>query len=41
MSIYVWIEPKNIDKFGKFLNLFFQQLLVLNMGELPQDNPEL
>jgi type IV secretion system protein VirD4 len=41
MSIYVVIKPSNIDKFGKFLNLFFQQLLVLNMDELPQDNPEL
>jgi type IV secretion system protein VirD4 len=41
MSVYVWIEPANIDKFGKFLNLFFQQLLVLNMREMPQDNPAL
>lgn len=41
MSIYVVIKPSNIDKFGKLLNLFFQQLLVLNMDELPQDNPAL
>lgn len=41
MSIYVCIKPGNIDKFGKLLNLFFQQLLLLNMNELPQDNPEL
>lgn len=41
MSVYVVIKPSNIDKFGKFLNLFFQQLLVQNMAELPQDNPDL
>ncbi|MDR2207465.1 MAG: type IV secretory system conjugative DNA transfer family protein [Azoarcus sp.] len=41
MSIYVVIRPANIDKFGQFLNLFFQQLLVLNMDELPEENPEL
>lgn len=41
MSIYVVIKPSNIDKFGRFLNLFFQQLLVLNMDKLPQDDPSL
>jgi type IV secretion system protein VirD4 len=41
MSIYVVIKPSNIDKFGAFLNLFFQQLLVLNMDKLPQDDPSL
>lgn len=41
MSIYVVIKPSNIDKFGKLLNLFFQQLLVLNMDKLPQDDPSL
>jgi type IV secretion system protein VirD4 len=41
MSIYVVIKPSAIDKFGKFLNLFFQQLLLQNMNELPQDNPAL
>ncbi|KXB17371.1 type IV secretory system conjugative DNA transfer family protein [Xylella fastidiosa] len=41
MSIYVVVKPANIDKFSKFLNLFFQQLLVLNMDKLPQDDPSL
>lgn len=41
MSIYVCIKPANIDKYGKLLNLFFQQLLVLNMDKLPQDDPSL
>lgn len=41
MSIYVVISPKKIDRFGKFLNLFFQQMLMQNMGELPENNPAL
>jgi len=41
MSIYVCIRPRNIDKFGELLNLFFQQLLKLNMDTEPQDDPEL
>ncbi|MDM0029134.1 type IV secretory system conjugative DNA transfer family protein [Variovorax saccharolyticus] len=41
MSIYVTISPDNIAKFGPFLNLFFQQLLALNLRKLPQDDPEL
>jgi len=41
MSVYVVIKPNNIGKFGKFLNLFFQQLLTLNMATLPQDDPTL
>jgi type IV secretion system protein VirD4 len=41
MSIFVVISPKNIDKYGKFLNLFFQQALTLNMDKLPQDDPTL
>lgn len=41
MTIYVCIKPKNIEKFGLFLNLFFQQLILENLNELPQDNPAL
>lgn len=41
MTIYVVISPGNIHSFGKFLNLFFSQLLTLNMRELPETNPEL
>ena len=41
MSVYVVIKARNIDKFGKFLNLFFQQLLVLNMDKLPEEDPSL
>jgi type IV secretion system protein VirD4 len=41
MSIYVCIKPGNIDKYGSLLNLFFQQLLTLNMRQLPEDNPRL
>lgn len=41
MSIYVCIKPANIGKFGQLLNLFFQQLLLLNMDKQPADDPEL
>lgn len=41
MSIYVVIKPSSIEKFSVFLNLFFQQLLMLNMAEQPPQNPEL
>jgi len=41
MSIYVCIKPKNIGKFGKLLNLFFEQLLAMNLDTLPKDDPSL
>lgn len=41
MTIYVSIKPANIDKFGKLLNLFFHQLLAVNLDKLPQDDPSL
>jgi type IV secretion system protein VirD4 len=41
MSVYVVIKPKNIGKFGKLLNLFFEQLLNLNMDKLPEEDPSL
>lgn len=41
MTIYVVIKPSSIDRFGGFLNLFFQQLLLENLSVLPQDDPTL
>lgn len=41
MTIYVCLKPASIAKFGLFLNLFFQQMILENLKELPQDNPEL
>ena len=41
MSIYVVIAPNKIAKFGQLLNLFFEQLLNVNMDEEPADNPDL
>lgn len=41
MTVYVSIKPANIDKFGQLLNLFFQQMLVLNMDKLPEEDPTL
>lgn len=41
MTIYVVVKPSSIDKYGKLLNLFFQQLLNLNMDKLPKEDPAL
>ena len=41
MSIYVVVKPASIDKFGKMLNLFFQQLLTLNMEKQPKEDASL
>lgn len=41
MSIYVFIKPANIEKFGELLNLFFRQLLTLNLDKEPKDDPSL
>lgn len=41
MSIYVVIKPKNLGKFGLFLNLFFEQLITQNLETLPQDDASL
>ena len=41
MSIYVTISPKRIDKYGKLLNLFFQQLITLNMDKMPEEDASL
>jgi type IV secretion system protein VirD4 len=41
MTIYVVIKPSKIAKFSKLINLFFEQLLVLNMDKEPADDPSL
>ena len=41
MSIYVGVQPRNIDKFSTLINLFFSQLISENTAELPEDNHEL
>lgn len=41
MTIYVVIPPAKTPVMGVLLNLFYSQLVELNTGELPQDNPEL
>ena len=41
MSIYVGIQPNELPRFDKLLNLFFSQLIDLNTGVLPEDDPSL
>ncbi len=41
MSIYVGIQPNELDRFGRLLNLFFSQLINLNTRVLPEQDPEL
>lgn len=41
MTIYLGIQPNDIAKFSRLINLFFSQLISVNTEELPEDNPEL
>lgn len=41
LSIYVGIAPGSLDRMGRLLNLFFQQVIELNTRELPERNPAL
>lgn len=41
MTIYVGIPPKRLQDSARLINLFFSQLVSLNTGQLPQDNPKL
>ena len=41
MTIYMGINPNDMAKFGRLLNLFISQLISVNTEELPEDNPDL
>ena len=41
MSIFVGIQPNELARFDKLLNLFFSQLINLNTRVLPEDDPSL
>ncbi|MBZ2207141.1 type IV secretory system conjugative DNA transfer family protein [Massilia soli] len=41
MSIYVGIQPGDLDRFGPLLNLFWQQLIDCNTGETPNKDKRL
>ena len=41
MTIYVAIEPNKLASASRLLNLFFSQLLNLNMDKLPEHDPSL
>lgn len=40
MTIYVGIQPNNVERFSKMLNIFFSQALSVNTGLLPDDGPK-
>jgi type IV secretion system protein VirD4 len=42
MSIYIKLVPDNISKFSLLINLFFNQIISVNIGQgLPESNPKL
>lgn len=41
MTIYLCITPDNMERMGKVINLFLQQLIDLNTRELPSKNKDL
>ncbi|WP_122564111.1 type IV secretory system conjugative DNA transfer family protein [Pseudomonas viridiflava] len=41
ISIYIGIKPADLDYLQLIINLLAQQILELNMQEMPEDNPEL
>lgn len=41
ISIYIGIKPADLDYLSLIINLFAQQILDLNMQEMPEDNPAL
>lgn len=40
MTVYVGIQPDNVEKYTKLLNIFFSQALSVNSGTLPEDGPK-
>ena len=38
MTVYVGVQPANIKKFSKLLNLFWSQLISINTDVLPEDD---
>ncbi|MGD1336093.1 type IV secretory system conjugative DNA transfer family protein [Vibrio harveyi] len=41
ISLYVGIQPPNLEKFSLLLNLFFEQLISVNTRVLPENDPSL
>jgi type IV secretion system protein VirD4 len=41
MSIYLGVNPKDLDRLAPLLSLFFQQAIAMQTDELPEHNPEL
>lgn len=40
MTIFVGIQPDNVEKYAKMLNIFFSQALAVNTGTLPDEGPK-
>lgn len=41
MTIYLGVQPKDLDRLAPLMSLFFQQALALQTDELPEHNPAL
>lgn len=41
ITIYLGIQPKDLEKAGKIINLFYSQLIYENTSVLPQNDPDL
>lgn len=41
MTIYIGIQPRNLEKYSRLVNLFFSQLINENTHELPEHNKAL
>lgn len=41
MTVYIGIQPNDLDRFGNLINLFFSQLINENTKALPEQDPSL
>lgn len=41
ISVYIGVQPADLDRLQLIINLFFQQIIDLNTREMPEQNPEL
>lgn len=40
ISVYIGVKPGDLEYLSLLINLFTQQMVLLNMAEMPEDNPE-
>lgn len=41
ISVYIGVQPADLDRLQLIINLFFQQIIDLNTREMPEQNPDL